>query len=581
LMVISSAAWERLAPLTRSCSRRPRCSPPSTTAPHGPRPSPPRRKRPRRWAWSSSRTSISMRSEPPPDPSSRASRRSIPRSRTSSPSSTPSPRRPHEPQSPSRCRTRSSPRVSSRPRRTAADASRAGRRPAVVRRRPARADDRPGALPGLHPLRAGHAGGLHRGAGALRADLGLLHRRHLRLPPARAHGAHTGRRPPAGRSQARTAPGHRRARPRLGGARARRGRSDAGLGLAGERLGPAGDLPRPGLPDLTDRRRRHRAVAGPEHHRGPPLSLHPLHDRTEGGRVMEPLLAAVVLFGTFAVLLALSVPISVGIIISAFATALVLLPWSGTTYVIGQQMNMGVESFSLLAVPLFILAGNIMNNGGIAQRLVDLALVIAGRVPGSLAHTNVLANMLFGSLSGSAVASAAAIGGTLHERQRKAGYDPAFSTSVNIASASVGLLIPPTTAAIVYSTVAGGVSVAALFMAGYVPGILMGLVVMAIAFVVARRRGYRSDRRVSPAEAARTFGRAVPSLLLVVVAVGGIVAGVFTATEGAAVAVLYCLVLSFIYRSLDVAALKQIAMRTVSATGVVMLLIAASSAMAW
>lgn len=296
---------------------------------------------------------------------------------------------------------------------------------------------------------------------------------------------------------------------------------------------------------------------------------------------MEPLLAAVVLFGTFAVLLALSVPISVGIIVSAFTTALVLLPWSGTTYVIGQQMNMGVESFSLLAVPLFILAGNIMNNGGIAQRLVDLALVVAGRVPGSLAHTNVLANMLFGSLSGSAVASAAAIGGTLHERQRKAGYDPAFSTSVNVASASVGLLIPPTTAAIVYSTVAGGVSVAALFMAGYVPGILMGLVVMGIAFVAARRRGYRSDQRVSLAEAGRTFARAIPSLLLVVVAVGGIVAGIFTATEGAAVAVLYCLVLSLIYRSLDAAALKQIAMRTVSATGVVMLLIAASSAMAW
>src|SRR5699024_4769983 len=137
----------------------------------------------------------------------------------------------------------------------------------------------------------------------------------------------------------------------------------------------------------------------------------------------------------------------------------------------------------------------------------DLALVIAGRVPGSLAHTNVLANMLFSSLSGSAVASAAAIGGTLHVRQRKAGYDPAFSTSFNIASASVGLLIPPTTAAIVYSTVAGGVSGAALFMAGYVPAILMGLVVMAIAFVAAPRRGYRSARPVSPAEAARTSGR--------------------------------------------------------------------------
>ncbi|NMA76496.1 MAG: TRAP transporter large permease [Actinomycetales bacterium] len=296
---------------------------------------------------------------------------------------------------------------------------------------------------------------------------------------------------------------------------------------------------------------------------------------------MDPLLAAAVLFGTFAVLLALGVPISVGIIVSAFTTSLVLLPWTGTTFVIGQQMNMGVESFSLLAVPLFILAGNIMNNGGIAQRLVDLALVIAGRVPGSLAHTNVLANMLFGSLSGSAVASAAAIGGTLHERQRKAGYDPAFSTSVNIASASVGLLIPPTTAAIVYSTVAGGVSVAALFVAGYVPGILMGVVVMAIAFVVARRRGYRSTDHVGPALALRTFLRAVPSLLLVVVVVGGIIAGIFTATEGAAVAVVYCLVLSMIYRSLDSAALTQIARRTVSSTGVVMLLIAASSAMAW
>ncbi len=296
---------------------------------------------------------------------------------------------------------------------------------------------------------------------------------------------------------------------------------------------------------------------------------------------MDPLLAATILFGTFAILLALSVPISVGILVSAFITALTMLPWSGTTYIVGQQMSTGVESFSLLAVPLFILAGNIMNNGGIARRLVDLALVVAGRVPGSLAHTNVLANMLFGSLSGSAVASAAAIGGTLHERQRTAGYDPAYSTSVNIASASVGLLIPPTTAAIVYATVAGGVSVAALFMAGYVPGILMGIAVMAVAFVTARRAGYRSSERVDARTALLTFLRAIPSLLLVVVAVGGIVTGVFTATEGAAVAVLYCTVLSLIYRSLDGAALRQIAVRTVASTGVVMFLIAASSAMAW
>ncbi|MFC0673381.1 TRAP transporter large permease [Brachybacterium hainanense] len=296
---------------------------------------------------------------------------------------------------------------------------------------------------------------------------------------------------------------------------------------------------------------------------------------------MDPLLAAGALFGIFLVLLFLGVPISASILVSAFSTALLILPWTATTYVVGQQMNLGVESFSLLAVPLFILAGNIMNNGGIAQRLIDLALVIAGRVPGSLAHTNVLANMLFGSLSGSAVASAAAIGGTLHERQRAEGYDPAYSTSVNIASASVGLLIPPTTAAIIYATVAGGVSVSALFMAGYVPGILMGLVVMVVAFIVARRRGYRSTQRVTPREALVVLLRAVPSLLLVIVVVGGIIAGAFTATEGAAVAVVYCLVLSFLYRALDREALVQIARRTVSSTGVVMLLIAASSAMAW
>jgi tripartite ATP-independent transporter DctM subunit len=296
---------------------------------------------------------------------------------------------------------------------------------------------------------------------------------------------------------------------------------------------------------------------------------------------MDALTAAAVMFGTFFVLLVLGVPISVGIGIAAFLTALVFLPWEDATYVVGQSMNVGVESFSLLAVPLFIFAGNIMNNGGIARRLVDLALVLAGRVPGALAHTNVLGNMLFGSLSGSAVASAAAIGGTLHERQKDEGYDPAFSASVNIASASTGLLIPPTTAAIVYSTVAGGVSVSALFMAGYVPGILMGLVVMGIAFVVTRRRRHASARAVSAGQAGRVFLQAVPSLLLIVVVVGGIVTGVFTATEGAGAAVLYCLVLSLVYRSMSRADFVQVITRTVVATGVVMFLISASSAMSW
>ncbi|WP_166845217.1 TRAP transporter large permease [Isoptericola sp. BMS4] len=296
---------------------------------------------------------------------------------------------------------------------------------------------------------------------------------------------------------------------------------------------------------------------------------------------MEPLLAALVLFGVFFVLLFASVPISVSLGVAAFLTAIVFMPWDDSTFITGQQMTSGIDSFTLLAVPLFIFAGNIMNNGGIASRLIDVALVLAGRVPGSLAHTNVLGNMLFGSLSGSAVASAAAIGGTLTKRQKEEGYDPAFSTSVNIASASTGLLIPPTTAAIVYSTVAGGLSISALFMAGYVPGILMGAVVMTIAFVYARRRGYTTRSRVGAGEALRVLLRAVPSLLLIVVVVGGIVAGVFTATEGAAAAVVYCLVLALVYRSMSWASFKEVVVSTVVSMGVVMFLIAASSAMSW
>lgn len=296
---------------------------------------------------------------------------------------------------------------------------------------------------------------------------------------------------------------------------------------------------------------------------------------------MDATTAAAILFGTFFILLFVGIPISVALGVASFVTALVFLPWDDSTYIIGQQMNVGIESFSLLAIPLFIFAGNIMNNGGIARRLVDLALVVAGRVPGALAHTNVLGNMLFGSLSGSAVASAAAIGSTLHDRQKEEGYDPAFGTSVNIASAPTGLLIPPTTAAIVYSTVAGGVSVSALFMAGYVPGILMGVVIMAIAYVSTRRQRYPKLAGVTLAEGFRVFLRAIPGLLLIVIVVGGIVFGVFTATEGAGVAVLYTLALSLMYRSMSWTAFKEVVTRTVVATGIVMFLIAASSGMSW
>lgn len=291
--------------------------------------------------------------------------------------------------------------------------------------------------------------------------------------------------------------------------------------------------------------------------------------------------ASLVLFGVFILLLVLGMPISVGIVFSAIVTAAFFLDWDQVTFIVMQKMNGGVNSFSLIAVPLFIFAGNIMNNGGIARRLISLAELMAGRIPGSLAQTNVLGNMLFGSLSGSAVAAAAAIGGTLHKMQKEEGYDPAFATSVNIASAPTGLLIPPTAAFIVYSAIAGGVSISALFIAGYVPGILMGLITMVLAFLYARKHNYPVSQKVARGVGLKTTLDAIPSLMLIVVVVGGIVGGMFTATEGAGVAVLYCLLLSLAYRSMSWQDFKQVLQRTASTSGIILLLISASSAMSW
>lgn len=291
--------------------------------------------------------------------------------------------------------------------------------------------------------------------------------------------------------------------------------------------------------------------------------------------------ATILLFVVFFILLALSVPISISILASSFVTALATLPWEQVVFIIMQKMNSGIESFNLLAVPLFILAGNIMNNGGIARRLVNFAQAFVGRIPGSLAHANALGNMFFGALSGSAVAASAAIGGTLYPIQEEEGYDPAFVTSVNIASAPTGLLIPPTTAFIVYSTVAGGVSISALFMAGYIPGILMGLATMIIAYLYAKKHNYPVSKKTTIKEKTKASLDALPSLLLIVIVIGGIVGGAFTATEGAGIAVLYCFVLSLIYKSLTVENMVKILVDSARTSGIILFLISASSAMSW
>lgn len=292
-------------------------------------------------------------------------------------------------------------------------------------------------------------------------------------------------------------------------------------------------------------------------------------------------LAAFLLFSAFMVLLFVGVPISICIAISSICAALPSLEWDQITYLVMQKMNGGIESFSLLAVPLFILAGNIMNNGGIANLLIDFAKLFVGKIPGALAQTNVLGNMFFGALAGSAVAASAAIGGTLAPIEKKEGYDMGFATAVNIASAPTGLLIPPTSAFIVYSAVVGGVSIAALFMAGYLPGILMGLSTSVLAWLYARKHKYPVSKGVDFKTAMVITLRALPSLFLIIVVIGGIVGGIFTATEGAGVCVVYCLILAICYKAINLHSFMKILLDSACVSGIVLFLISCSSAMSY
>lgn len=289
----------------------------------------------------------------------------------------------------------------------------------------------------------------------------------------------------------------------------------------------------------------------------------------------------ILLFAVFGVLLFAGVPISVSILASSIVTALSSLSWDQVTFITVQKMCTGVESFSLLAVPLFILAGNIMNNGGIARRLVNLAQLLVGKVPGSMAQANILGNMLFGALSGSSVAAASAMGGCIAPIEEENGYDPAYSAAANIASAPTGLLIPPTSAFIVYSTVAGGVSISTLFMAGYLPGFLMGGACMLVAFIMAKRMGMKPTPIKLDGSIWKVVWDAIPSLLLIVIVIGGIVGGAFTATEGAGVAVLYCLILSIVYKSITFKSFMEILLNSAKTSEIILFLISASSAMSF
>jgi TRAP-type C4-dicarboxylate transport system permease large subunit len=348
-------------------------------------------------------------------------------------------------------------------------------------------------------------------------------------------------------------------------------------------------------------------------------------------------LGVLVLVVSFVFLLAIGVPIAFSIGISGILTMLVtIMPLpAATTY--AQRMATGLDSFTLLAIPFFILAGNIMNKGGIAIRLIDFARVLVGRWSAGLAFVNVIANMLFGAISGSAAASASAIGSIMAPEMEKEGYDKNFSAAVNITSATTGLSIPPSNVLIVYSLASGGVSITALFLAGYIPGILTGLsimlmAVMMLAYKASGAKGVLKNIAVTGSVVLavtlvvlgfikvnqvfssrissliyggvaivflvwliffsvrhkrglwivlKKFMKALPSLMMLVVVIGGIVAGYFTATEASAIAVLYALILAFIYKEMKLNDLPGVILRSVKTTAFVMLLIATCIGLSW
>lgn len=273
------------------------------------------------------------------------------------------------------------------------------------------------------------------------------------------------------------------------------------------------------------------------------------------------------------------IPIAICLAIPSIAAMTAIYDFKVIAFSGAQALFTNMSSFTLNAIPFFILSGVMMSHGGISKRLINFAKLLIGRLPGALALTNILANMLFGAISGSAVASATSIGGVMKPLQDEEGYDPEFSTAVNAVSAPTGLLIPPSNTLILYSTVSGGTSIATLFVAGYIPGILWGISCMIIACAIAKKKGYPVGGKVSAKEAIDITIQALPALSLIIIVVGGIVLGFFTPTEGSAIAVFYAFILMLCYKTFSMKDIPNMLLQTAKTTGTVMFLIGASSMM--
>lgn len=284
----------------------------------------------------------------------------------------------------------------------------------------------------------------------------------------------------------------------------------------------------------------------------------------------------------FFLLLFLNVPISFAIGLATFLYMISAIDFLPAATTVAQRMTNGVNSFALMAIPFFILSGQIMAQGGIAKRLINCAMALLGSLPGGLALVNVLSCTFFGAISGSAVAATSAIGSFMVPQMKKAGYSPEFSAAVTATASTTGLLIPPSNILIIYAIASGGVSISALFLAGYIPGLLVALSLMIFCVIYAKRRGFKGSERLPIGIVLKQVWQAVPSLALIFIVMGGIISGIFTPTEAGAIAVIYALILAAgVYKEVDLAKFSQILTRTVETTAIVLFLIATSSALSW
>lgn len=293
-------------------------------------------------------------------------------------------------------------------------------------------------------------------------------------------------------------------------------------------------------------------------------------------------MTSLVLFGIFLVLLLVNIPIAISIIVATLATMLLTIDTLPALTTLAQRLAVGVDSFALLAIPFFVLSGYLMGQGGIAVRLIEFAKVLVGKLPGGLAFVNIISCALFGSISGSAVAATSAVGGFMVPAMEKEGYSRPFSTAVTVTAATTGMLIPPSNILIIYSLASGGVSIAALFIAGYLPGLLVTALLMLGAGYYVKKNGIATENTIVVGKFLPSLLGAVPCLFLIILIIGGIIGGLFTPTEAGAIAVLYSLVLALgFYRELSVKDLYPILLKTVNTTAIVMFLIGASASMSW